>query len=121
MKRNIALRLGENGRELGLLRYDQQGARESSAFEYGADWLQSSDRFAVAPDLPLVTGPQFRRKAGDNSVFHAAIADTEPDGWARRVIQRDHAKRRQEVRRLGKTVDPRPLNSMDYLLAIRMI
>ena len=118
MKRNIALRLGENGRELGLLRYDQQGARESSAFEYGADWLQSSDRFAVAPDLPLVTGPQFRRKAGDNSVFHAAIADTEPDGWARRVIQRDHAKRRQEVRRLGKTVDPRPLNSMDYLLAV---
>jgi serine/threonine-protein kinase HipA len=65
-----------------------------------------------------VGGAQFHRKSRDGSVFHAAIADTEPDGWGKRVIQRDHAKRRQHARRAGKVVEARPLNSMDYLLAV---
>jgi serine/threonine-protein kinase HipA len=56
----------------------------------------------IEPGLPLVTGPQFHRKAGQGSVFHAAIADTEPDGWGKRVIQRDHAKCRQQARRRGE-------------------
>ncbi len=103
---------------MGALRYDQQGARESALFEYDAAWLAAPDRFAIEPGLPLVGGPQFHRKVRDGSVFHAAIADTGPDGWARRVIQRDHAKRRQEARRAGRPVDWRPLNSMDYLLAV---
>jgi len=54
----------------------------------------------------------------DGSVFHAAIADTEPDGWGRRVIQRDHAKRRQQARRTGAPFEPQALNSLDYLLAV---
>lgn len=118
MKRTIAIHLGREGRPLGALRYDQQGARESASFEYDAAWLAAPDRFAIEPGLPLVGGPQFHRKVRDGSVFHAAIADTEPDGWARRVIQRDHAKRRQVARRAGHPVDARPLNSMDYLLAV---
>ncbi len=101
-----------------MLRYDQQGARESAAFEYDPAWLTAGDRFAVEPGLPLVAGPQFHRKAREGSVFHAAIADTEPDGWGRRVIQRDHARRRQEARRRGEPVKARPLNAMDYLLAV---
>ncbi|WP_237355848.1 type II toxin-antitoxin system HipA family toxin [Xanthobacter sp. YC-JY1] len=100
------------------MRYDQQGARESATFEYDAAWLPAADRFAIEPGLPLVAGPQFHRKTRDGSVFHAAIADTEPDGWGRRVIQRDHAKRRQEARRAGQAVETRPLNAMDYLLAV---
>ncbi len=118
MRRVIAVHLGEEAQSLGVLRYDQQGARESAAFEYDAAWLANGERFAVEFGLPLVAGPQFHRKARDGSVFHAAIADTEPDGWARRVIQRDHAKRRQEARRQGDPVEARPLNSMDYLLAV---
>lgn len=118
MKRTIAIDLGEEATPLGILRYDQQGARESAAFEYDADWLAADDRFAIEPGLPLAPGPQFHRKARDGSVFHAAIADTEPDGWGRRVIQRDHAKRRQEARRAGEAVEARPLNAMDYLLAV---
>jgi len=118
MRRTIAVHLGEEARPLGVLRYDSQGARESAAFEYDAAWLAAGDRFAVEPGLPLVAGPQFHRKARDGSVFHAAIADTEPDGWGRRVIQRDHAKRRQETRRRGEPVVARPLNAMDYLMAV---
>ncbi len=118
MSRVISVRLGEEGQSLGVLRYDQQGARESSAFEYGPAWLTAPDRFAIEPGLPLVAGPQFHRRMRDGSVFHAAIADTEPDGWARRVIQRDHARRRQEARRAGGEDDVAPLNSLHYLLAV---
>lgn len=110
--------MGEEARSLGLLRYDQQGARESAAFEYDAAWLAAADRFAIEPGLPLVAGPQFQRQKGAGSVFHLAIADTGPDGWGRRVIQRDHAKRRQESRRTGEFFDARPLNALDYLLAV---
>lgn len=118
MRRTIRIRLGEEARLVGTLRYDQQGARESAAFEYDETWLAAHDRFAIEPGLPLVGGPQFHRKTRDGSVFHAAIADTEPDGWGRRVIQRDHAKRRQEARRAGGEVDSKPLNALDYLLAV---
>lgn len=118
MRRVIAVHLGEEARSLGVLRYDQQGARGSASFEYDVDWLAAANRFAIEPGLPLVGGPQFHQKSRDGSVFHAAIADTEPDGWGKRVIQRDHAKRRQHARRAGKAVETRPLNSMDYLLAV---
>ncbi|MGH7225258.1 MAG: HipA N-terminal domain-containing protein, partial [Gemmataceae bacterium] len=100
--------LGENARSLGTLRFDAQGARENAAFEYDAAWLAGTDGFAIDPSLPLVAGPQFHRKERGGSVFHGAIADTEPDGWARRVILRDHAKRRQEARRAGADVESRP-------------
>ncbi len=93
MRRNIRVALGENARWLGTLRFDAQGARESAAFAYYATWLAASGGFAIDPGLPLVTGPQFHRRERGGSVFHGAIADTEPDGWARRVILRDHAKR----------------------------
>ena len=100
------------------MRYDQQGVRESSAFQYDAAWLTAVDRFAIEPGLPLVAGPQFHRRTRDGSVFHAAIADTEPDGWGKQLILRDHAKRRQEARRAGQEGDIAPLNALDYLLAV---
>lgn len=117
MKRKIDVLLGE-GPQMGTLRYDLQGHRENAAFEYGAGWLGAPARFALGPTLPLQTGPQFHRKPKDGSLFHAAIADTEPDGWGRRVIVRDHIKRRQELRREGKEEEAQPLNALDYLLAV---
>jgi serine/threonine-protein kinase HipA len=118
MNRTIRICIGDEARPLGVLRYDQQGARESAAFEYDATWLAADDCFAIEPSLRLVTGPQFHRKHGDGSIFHAALADTEPDGWGRRVIQRDHAKRRQATRQAGEVVATPPLNALDYLLAV---
>jgi serine/threonine-protein kinase HipA len=118
MKRTIAIALGHNGRSLATLRYDVQGARENAAFEYDPEWLAAEDRFAIETGLPLVAGPQFHRRGRHGSVFHGAVADTEPDGWARRVILRDHAKRRQEARRAGEGGDPGALNALDFLLAV---
>jgi serine/threonine-protein kinase HipA len=118
MNRTIAVFLGETPRQVGSLRFDSQGARQSAAFEYHPTWLASAGAFAIAPTLPLVTGMQFHKRIGEGSVFHGAIADTEPDGWGRNVIRRDHAKRRQSARRAGEPTDVEPLSSLDFLLAV---
>jgi serine/threonine-protein kinase HipA len=101
-----------------MLRFDMHGSRQSAGFEYHADWLAAHDAFAIQPNLPLVAGMQFHKQSRDGSVFHSAIADTEPDGWARRVILRDHAKRRQGARLTGSGSDSSPLNPLDFLLAV---
>ena len=112
----VQVLLGEARRPVGTLHY-QGGGRESSAFTYDERWLTAPDRFAIDPALPLIAGPQFHRTSPAGSVFHAAIADTEPDGWARRVIMRDHGRRRAEARREGEDVAPL-LGALDFLLSV---
>lgn len=118
MKRTLDVYLGSDARRVGTLHFEAVGSRERSAFSYDDSWLTAADRFALEPGLPLVTGPQYHGKSKEGSVFHAAIADTEPDGWAKRVILRDHAKRRQETRRAGQEPDAVRLNAVDFLLAV---
>ncbi|KAF1719245.1 type II toxin-antitoxin system HipA family toxin [Pseudoxanthomonas wuyuanensis] len=118
MKRVLDVFLGETTHQIGTLRFEAQGARQSAGFEYHADWLVDEDRFALEPGLPLVSGMQFHQQARDGSLFHGAIADTEPDGWGRKVILRDHAKQRQQARESGAAVETRALNHLDFLLAV---
>lgn len=118
MRRVLHVVLGDEQRLVGSLHFEQSGAREHAAFSYDRTWLAASDHFSLEPGLPLVSGAQFHRKVVDGSVFHAIIADTEPDGWGRKVVLRDHAKRRQAARRAGRDLEPAPLNAADYLLAV---
>jgi len=53
----------------------------------------------------------------DASRFHGAIADTEPDGWALRVIRRDHAKRRQAAKARGEEMNAM-VTALDFLRAV---
>jgi serine/threonine-protein kinase HipA len=117
MKRTIDVFL-DDGPLVGTLHYDFQRTRENAAFEYAPAWLGEKERFALSPTLPLVAGPQFHKKSHDGSIFHAPIADTEPDGWGRRVITRDHAKRRQQARKAGEEEEVGRLNALDFLLAV---
>jgi serine/threonine-protein kinase HipA len=110
--------MGDAASRVGTLHYDAVGSRERAAFSYADAWLGSADRFALEPALPLVAGPQFHRKVPNGSVFHGAFADTEPDGWAKRVILRDHAKRRQAARRAGQQPEAVQLQALDFLLAV---
>ena len=105
--------IGEAGQPVGSLVYVRQGRREHTAFAYGAEWLASSTRFAVSADLALVGGHQTRKAVGtQDSMFHGAVADTAPDAWGRRVIARDHARRRRDDASLPA------LTELDYLLAV---
>ncbi len=112
-KQQVQVCLGEQALALGELAYVKDGAREYSAFAYDAAWLSAELRFAVSPDLPLVGGHQVHRAPAPNeSVFHHALADTEPDAWGRRVIARAHAKARSANPALAA------LTAFDYLAAV---
>lgn len=115
VNRSVSVTIGEASLALGTLNYTRQGVRESSAFAYAQTWLESAHRFAVSPDLPLTAARQFKKAASrENSVFHGAIADAEPDGWGRRLIARAHARRRARTAPVAAAA----LNALDYLLAV---
>ena len=113
IRRQVELCIGKAGALVGQLVYVRQGRRENSAVAYDESWLANPNRFNISSDLYLGLGYQPHKAATPHdSVFHGAIADTAPNAWGRRVIARDHAKRRKDNRRLA------PLTEMDYLLAV---
>lgn len=118
MKRNIQVMLGKEAFPLGELRYDRQGRRESAAFAYTSNWLAHDERFAIDPSLPMVSGFQFRVRRREGSLFHGSIADTEPDGWGRRVILRDHSKKRNMAKSRNRSTETNFLGELDFLLAV---
>ena len=114
VSQTMAVCIGNVGTLVGELNFIKQGSRENTAFVYDPTWLANTNgnRFAVSPDLALIPDHQRRRASTkDDSVFHLAFADTAPDVWGRRVIARDHAKRRVAEKL-------QPLTEMDYLLAV---
>ncbi|MER2264620.1 type II toxin-antitoxin system HipA family toxin [Methylobacterium oxalidis] len=120
MNRTMYVYLDDEATKVGVLRHAASGNRESSSFEYDPTWLTRAGRFPIDPALPLVAGSQFPTKgtSARASAFFGCFADSEPDGWGKIVIGRDRAKQRKEAAERGSPVDPRPLDSMDYLLAV---
>lgn len=113
IRRQVQLCIGKAGTLIGTLIYTQHGRRENSAIAYDESWLANPERFNVSADLQLVLGYQSHKAASaHDAVFHGAIADTAPDAWGRRVIARDHAKRRKQDPQLPV------LTEIDYLLAV---
>jgi len=118
-RKKVTVALGQAALPLGELSHAKEGRREHATFAYDPGWLSAPARFAISPDLPLVGGNQFRKApAKEDSIFHFAFADTEPDGWGCRVIARDHAKRRKAFQQHSKAITPAELNEMDYLLGV---
>lgn len=113
IRRQVQLCIGKAGLPVGSLVYVRHGQREHSAFTYDESWLANPARFNVSADLPLMAGHQPHKAASPHdSVFQGAIADTAPDAWGRRVIARDHARRRRDDPHLPA------LTELDYLLAV---
>jgi serine/threonine-protein kinase HipA len=112
VRRTVSVCIGGAGTLVGELAYIRQGAREHASFAYDSAWLARPNRFTVSSDLDLCADPQRRRApTAQDSVFHHAFADTAPDGWGRRIVARDHAKRR-----VAENLPP--LLEIDYLLAV---
>ncbi len=70
---------------VGLARINRARGNETMVFEYDRAWLESTNRFALEPGLPLMRGG-FSPGAG-HSLF-GSIGDSAPDTWGRRLMQR---------------------------------
>ena len=113
IRRKVELCIGNAGKPVGSLVFTKLGQREHSAVAYDEAWLSQPDCFNISADLAMTLGYQTHKAASPHdSVFHGALADTAPDAWGRRVIAREHAKRRKEDARLLA------LTELDYLLAV---
>ena len=81
--------LGEGKRIVGRLRFESDGRRQHSQFEYAAEWLAAEDRFALSPGLPLREGSHFSSGKDDKrSALPGCFADAAPDSWGRALMTR---------------------------------
>jgi serine/threonine-protein kinase HipA len=81
--------LGEGKRVVGRLRFESDGRRQYSQFEYDAQWLSARDRFALSPGLPLRDGGHFSSGRGDTrSALPGCFSDAAPDSWGRALMTR---------------------------------
>ena len=97
---------------VGLLRRQTaRGRLDAVTFEYDDAWLANDVRFALEPALQLGRGV-FSSSAAAGRMF-GALADSAPDSWGRRLIQR--AERRQAAR---ESRHVRTLGEVDYLLGV---
>jgi serine/threonine-protein kinase HipA len=95
-KKQAHVCIGQAGIDVGEISFVRDRHREYSSFVYERSWLEHGERFEISPELPLREGHFTRRAPSEEeSPFPYALADTEPDAWGTRVIQRAHARRRQ--------------------------
>ena len=79
--------LGEGKRVVGRLRFESDGRRQHSQFEYADDWLVAPERFALSPGLPLREGSYFNTgKEDKRSALPGCFADAAPDSWGRALM-----------------------------------
>lgn len=114
--------LGEGKRVVGRLRFETDGRRQHSQFEYAAEWLAAPDRFALSPGLPLREGGHFSAGRGDRrSALPGCFADAAPDSWGRALMTKalggglsefdylvlsDDRTRQGALRFLGEDMEP---------------
>ena len=84
---------------------------ESATFTYDSGWLADRRGYAVDPALPMVAGPQ--HTAVGQPLFRA-FADSAPDRWGRRLVQRAERMRAEEA---GSPA--RRLSEAAFLLGVR--
>ena len=102
---DVEVRLGDV--DLGSI-YRQPGARgERIAFRYAEQWLSHEERFAIDPELFLDRSTTVAARAP----LFGAFADSAPDRWGRKLMQRHE---RQLAESEGRAV--RTLSELDYVL-----
>ncbi|MBL4854416.1 MAG: type II toxin-antitoxin system HipA family toxin [Robiginitomaculum sp.] len=81
--------LGESKRLVGRLRFEADGRRQYSQFEYDENWLAAPDCFALSPGLPLRTGSHFSSgKEDKREALPSCFADAAPNSWGRGLMTR---------------------------------
>ena len=86
--RRIDVRIGASAIPVGELIVETDGGRETSVFTYHESWRALGRAFALAPDMPLVAAPFHGRTGAGRSCLPLPLADTAPDSWGRKIIER---------------------------------
>jgi serine/threonine-protein kinase HipA len=80
--------LGEADTCIGELRYIVDGTTRCSQFTFDPDWVRRPPPVNLSPDLLFHPRPQWRKPpAGRGSGVFAALNDTQPDGFARTIVE----------------------------------
>ncbi len=83
----LDIAIGKNETRLGVLHHFRDGPSECSRFTFDRSWLNSPLYFAVSPELRRHVQGQWRKPpARRGSPFFSALADVQPDGFARKVL-----------------------------------
>ena len=114
--------LGESRRVVGQLRFESDGRRQHSRFDYAYEWLKARDGFALSPGLPLREGGHFNSgREEKRSALTGCFADAAPDSWGRALMTRalggglsefdyltliDDRTRQGALRFLGEDMEP---------------
>ncbi len=114
--------LGGRKRVLGRLRFETDGRRQHSQFEYADEWLAAKDRFALSPGLPLRGGGHYSSGKDDKrSTLPGCFSDAAPDAWGRALmtkalggglseydylVRSDDRTRQGALRFLGEDMEP---------------
>ncbi len=81
--------LGAGKRIVGRLRFDSDGRRQYSQFEYAEEWLVAHDSFPLSPGLPLRPGSHFNSGRTDRQdALSGCFSDAAPDAWGRSLMTR---------------------------------
>ena len=101
----VRVALGEHPQPVGEIVFDADGRRQTSVFRYAVEWLESPERFAIAPSVPLGESPFYASASRTNprGSLLGPFSDSAPDSWGRGLIRRA---------RSGE------LTELDYMLAV---
>lgn len=81
---------------VGDLVFEYDGVRQSSAFRYSEEWLESEYGFALSPRYELNSSWVYNTGI-DREVFPGFISDGAPDSWGRTVLTHVHDNHLDEL------------------------
>lgn len=103
MKTPVHIEIAGEQVYVGQLFHQFARGKETSSFEYSAEYLNHPHAYKISPELELYSGPQ-----PGYGALPAAFSDSAPDRWGRNLIAK--AIREQEPLRR--------LTELDYLLGV---
>lgn len=81
---DAVLGLGSGKWVVGRLRFESDGRRQHSQFEYADEWLDAKERFALSSGLPLSRGSHYSSGKRDRRLaLPRCFSDAAPDAWGR--------------------------------------
>lgn len=106
----VYLNIDGSEHPVGTLRFEQANGKELCSFEFCDSWLRTHPDFFLDPDLHPFPGRQY--PPSDKPIF-GVFADSSPDRWGQRLMQR-----REALQAAAEDRKPNRLLSSDYLLGV---